>query len=216
MANTPVGAPTSISTEFGRHPPGPVRPSGPNWTQPGWVQIGSSRHGSHGASLSAESSIHAPRQLRLSFTEGWAIGESLKCSNKVVDLLLPQFATVQRSYTHYHKVDGIVSGPLLLRLYYLNGGSRKWLVSCVQTPGFPILIVPISLLILRAKSKPIYFVLLESNLLLSIALMGILLGVINFLYSQRLSYLPVSTAPEHSVGIYCRVVKRKFMAYIVN
>ncbi|KAK9096709.1 hypothetical protein Sjap_022206 [Stephania japonica] len=118
---------------------------------------------------------------------------------------------------------GIVGGPLLLRLYYLNGGSRKWLVSCVQTAGFPILIVPVSLLILRTKSKPMYSVLLEPKLLLSSALMGTLLGVINLLYSQGLSYLPVSTATLLQstqlafIAVFSRlVVKQKFTAYIVN
>ncbi|KAK9144627.1 hypothetical protein Sjap_004530 [Stephania japonica] len=55
---------------------------------------------------------------------------------------------------------GIVGGPLLVRFYYLNGGSRQWLI------------------------KP--------NLILPSACMGMLYGLINFLYSQGLSYLPAS------------------------
>ncbi|KAI3913331.1 hypothetical protein MKW92_005625, partial [Papaver armeniacum] len=39
-----------------------------------------------------------------------------------------------------------IGGPLLLRVYFLHGGSRKWLSSALQTAGFPILLLPLTIL----------------------------------------------------------------------
>uniref|UniRef100_M8ARZ3 Uncharacterized protein n=1 Tax=Aegilops tauschii TaxID=37682 RepID=M8ARZ3_AEGTA len=36
---------------------------------------------------------------------------------------------------------GAACGPLLLRLYFLRGGSRKWLSSLLQTAGWPLLLL---------------------------------------------------------------------------
>ncbi|KAK9095141.1 hypothetical protein Scep_026610 [Stephania cephalantha] len=106
---------------------------------------------------------------------------------------------------------GIVGGPLLVRFYYLNGGTRKWLISFLQTAAFPILIPPISLLITLHASNPNNLssssLLLEPKLILSSACMGMLYGFINFLYSQGLSYLPASTSTllsKHSVSFWIR------------
>ncbi|KAI3833827.1 hypothetical protein MKX03_002167 [Papaver bracteatum] len=64
---------------------------------------------------------------------------------------------------------GQVGGPLLLRLYYLHGGQRKWLTNWLQTAAFPILffflfflerirsafpILIIPILVSWSKSKP--------------------------------------------------------------
>ncbi|KAK9120957.1 hypothetical protein Syun_018574 [Stephania yunnanensis] len=121
---------------------------------------------------------------------------------------------------------GIVGGPLLLRFYYLNGGTRKWLISFLQTAAFPILIPPISLLITLHASNPNNLsssLLLEPKLILSSACMGMLYGFINFLYSQGLSYLPASTSTLLQstqlifVAVFSRlIVKQKFTAYTMN
>ncbi|KAL2515296.1 Uncharacterized protein Fot_29267 [Forsythia ovata] len=34
-------------------------------------------------------------------------------------------------------------GPLNIRLYFIKGGKRIWLSSCIQTVGFPITLIPL-------------------------------------------------------------------------
>ena len=48
---------------------------------------------------------------------------------------------------------GYIGGPLILRMYFLHGGSRKWLSSWLQTAGFPILLIPLAYLYLRDQRK---------------------------------------------------------------
>lgn len=50
-------------------------------------------------------------------------------------------------------VVGTTAGPLLLRLYFLRGGSRKWLVSWLETVGFPILLIPLAILYYRRDRR---------------------------------------------------------------
>ncbi|RZC64737.1 hypothetical protein C5167_008430 [Papaver somniferum] len=90
---------------------------------------------------------------------------------------------------------GLVGGPLLMRLYYLHGGNRKWIPSCLQSAGFPILIFPLTFLYIQSKlstESPSFW--LEPKLSLWSAIIGILYGLINFMYSLGLSYIPVSTS----------------------
>eukprot|EP00257_Ricinus_communis_P024798 XP_025012212.1 purine permease 1 isoform X2 [Ricinus communis] len=81
---------------------------------------------------------------------------------------------------------GQVGGPLLIRLYYLHGGKRKWLTSWLLTAGFPILILPISssYMIARARSRaPTSRLLLTRWLFAASAFIGLLLGLDGYLYS---------------------------------
>ncbi|KAI3844189.1 hypothetical protein MKW92_017219 [Papaver armeniacum] len=91
---------------------------------------------------------------------------------------------------------GFIGGPLLLRVYFLHGGSRKWLSSALQTAGFPILLLPLA--ILYAKLSSIF--------------VGILVGVSSFMYSYGLSFLPVSTS---SILISTQLIFTAFFALIL-
>ncbi|KAI3996277.1 hypothetical protein MKX01_026745 [Papaver californicum] len=123
---------------------------------------------------------------------------------------------------------GAIGGPLLMRLYYLHGGSRKWLSSCLQTAGFPILIFPLIFHYIISKSSTAnkdqsssFF--MEPKMFLWSAVIGILFGVSNFMYALGLSYLPVSTSTILFATQLCftaffawLIVKQKFTAFIIN
>ncbi|KAI3840928.1 hypothetical protein MKW92_031331 [Papaver armeniacum] len=121
--------------------------------------------------------------------------------------------------------SGIIGGPMLMRLYYLHGGSRKWLSSFLQTAGFPVLIFPLSFLYIKSKpptqNNDSFF--MEPKLFLWSAIVGIVFGVSNFMYALGLSYLPVSTSTILFATQLCftaffawLIVKQKFTAFIIN
>ncbi|OVA07167.1 Drug/metabolite transporter [Macleaya cordata] len=106
---------------------------------------------------------------------------------------------------------GTIGGPLLLRLYFLHGGSRKWLSSWLQTAGFPILLIPLLVLYFRDRSLGVKFF-ASPKLLLSSAVIGVLLGLDNFMYSYGLSFLPVSTS---SLLISTQLIFTALFAFIM-
>nr|DAD48339.1 TPA_asm: hypothetical protein HUJ06_018276 [Nelumbo nucifera] len=121
---------------------------------------------------------------------------------------------------------GTIGGPLLMRLYYLHGGNRRWLSSLLQSAGFPILLIPLSLLYLRHRrhrgvSPSEFFI--EPKLLVSSAVLGLLLGLDNFMYALGLSYIPVSTSAilfasqlAFIAGFARLIVKQRFTPYSIN
>ncbi|KAF9609893.1 hypothetical protein IFM89_018978 [Coptis chinensis] len=120
---------------------------------------------------------------------------------------------------------GIIGGPLVSRLYYLHGGKRRWLTSCMQTAGFPILFLPLVSLFLQSRSQGVrssmFF--MEPKLFVLSACIGILLGLDNFMYSLGLSYTPVSTSSIlfstqlAFLAVFAFfIVKQKFTAYSIN
>ncbi|KAK1280397.1 Purine permease 3 [Acorus gramineus] len=88
---------------------------------------------------------------------------------------------------------GTVGGPLLIRLYFSHGGSRKWLSSWLQTAAFPIILLPLSFIYSSSSSASSPFF-AEPRLVFASAVIGLISGLTNFLYSDGLSYLPVSTS----------------------
>lgn len=114
---------------------------------------------------------------------------------------------------------GQVGGPLLVRLYYLHGGSRRWLTSWLLTAGFPILIFPITISYLKSRTmtRP------TRKLVVATAILGCLLGLCSYLYSFGMSYLPVSvssllgsTQLAFTAVFAYVIVKHKFSHYSVN
>ncbi|KAG9457232.1 hypothetical protein H6P81_001740 [Aristolochia fimbriata] len=117
---------------------------------------------------------------------------------------------------------GTIGGPLLIRLYYLHGGNRKWVASWLQTAGFPILLIPLSILFCRSKIAGVPFW-ADRKLLISSAVIGLLLGLDNFMYSLGLSYLPVSTSSllfstqlAFTAFFALVIVKQKFTPFSIN
>eukprot|EP00249_Psilotum_nudum_P036986 c9210_g1_i2 orf=391-1575(+) len=81
------------------------------------------------------------------------------------------------------------SASLLGRLYFVRGGSRRWLYTWNQTTGFPILIIPLIICYCRKSTRPAT----SYTYLLIYTVIGFLTAFSNLLYSWGLSYLPVST-----------------------
>ncbi|KAI3854664.1 hypothetical protein MKX03_005260 [Papaver bracteatum] len=104
---------------------------------------------------------------------------------------------------------GMVGGPLLLRIYFLHGGTQKWLSSWLVMSGFPILFIPLIILYSRRDPNIEFFCLVQ--------------GIGNLLYSYGISFLPVSTlcllvttnlvATSFLSFIW---VKQKFTPYSIN
>ncbi|MCL7048387.1 hypothetical protein MKW94_018580 [Papaver nudicaule] len=124
---------------------------------------------------------------------------------------------------------GVVGVPLLMRLYFLHGGNRKWLTSFTQSCGFPILIFPLTFLFAQSKlstrknDEISLSFWLEPKMFLSSAFFGVLFGASNFMYSLGLSYIPVSTSSLLFATQLCfiaffswLIVKQKFTAFSIN
>ncbi|KAI3855065.1 hypothetical protein MKX03_018459 [Papaver bracteatum] len=119
---------------------------------------------------------------------------------------------------------GVTGGPLLLRLYFLHGGSRKWLSSWLQMAGFPILIIPLTILYAkRDPSLPNIEFFASRKLLFYASLIGLVQGIDNFMYCYGLSFLPVTTSSllvttqlASTSFISFVWVKQKFTPYTIN
>ncbi|OVA07165.1 Drug/metabolite transporter [Macleaya cordata] len=117
---------------------------------------------------------------------------------------------------------GTISGPILLRLYFIHGGSKKWISSWLETAGFPLLIIPITILYMR-QGKPGLKFLASPFLVICSILLGIILGLNNFMYAHGLSYLPVSTSSLllstqliFTAFFALIIVRQKFTPYSIN
>lgn len=120
---------------------------------------------------------------------------------------------------------GSISGPLLMRLYYLHGGEKRWLSSWLLTAGFPLLIFPISISFFRNRKKytPTTKIFVTPWLVMASAFLGFVLGFSVFLHSIGISYLPVSiysllcTSQLAFTAIFAFfIVKHKFTHYSIN
>ncbi|KAI3873108.1 hypothetical protein MKX03_031484 [Papaver bracteatum] len=109
-------------------------------------------------------------------------------------------------------LSGMTGGPILLRLYFLHGGNGKWLSSWLQTAGFPILLIPLTILYsLRDRSLPDVDFFASRKLLFYAAVIGIFQGISNFMYCYGLSFLPVSTS---SLLVTTQLVFTSFFSFI--
>ncbi|KAI5654947.1 hypothetical protein M9H77_32134 [Catharanthus roseus] len=122
-------------------------------------------------------------------------------------------------------VLGNTAGPLLIRYYYVKGGSRIWFITWLQTGGWPIILIPLFFSYFqRRKTDPnanLYHIRLPA--IISAAFIGTLLGVVNFLYSIAAQRLPVSTSTLILASnlIFTAfsafvLVRQKFTPYSVN
>ncbi|KAK9156886.1 hypothetical protein Scep_003460 [Stephania cephalantha] len=118
---------------------------------------------------------------------------------------------------------GTIGGPLLLRLYFLHGGSRRWIPGWLQTAGFPILLVPIGILYVRQGSPRNGKFFASPKLLLCGVFIGLLTGIDSFMYSLGLSYLPVSTSSlllstqlVFTAVFALIIIRHKFTPYSTN
>uniref|UniRef100_A0A1J3DTZ3 Probable purine permease n=1 Tax=Noccaea caerulescens TaxID=107243 RepID=A0A1J3DTZ3_NOCCA len=132
---------------------------------------------------------------------------------------------------------GTCGGPLLTRLYYTNGGKRIWLMSFISTAGCPIILIPLffSFLSRRRSNRnrnrdnaentegKTKILLIETPLFIASIVIGLLIGLDNYLYAYGLAYLPVSTS-SLIIGTQLAfnalfaffMVKQKFTPFSVN
>ncbi|KAI5066978.1 hypothetical protein GOP47_0017506 [Adiantum capillus-veneris] len=92
-------------------------------------------------------------------------------------------------------VVGLSSASLLGRFYFVNGGSRRWVYTWIESTGWPVLLLP--LFVCYSKKNCCVRTALKQaftpRLCLIYVAMGFLTAFDNLLYSMGLSYLPVST-----------------------
>ncbi|OIT39432.1 PREDICTED: purine permease 1-like [Nicotiana attenuata] len=92
---------------------------------------------------------------------------------------------------------GICGGPLMMRLYYVEGGSRIWLSSWLQTGGWPLTLIPLATLYYyrrKTEGSNAKFYLMTPRIFIASFVIGVATGLDDFLYSWGGSKLPVSTS----------------------
>ncbi|KAG9450757.1 hypothetical protein H6P81_010722 [Aristolochia fimbriata] len=123
---------------------------------------------------------------------------------------------------------GNSGGPLLLRLYFVRGGTRLWFSSWLETGGWPFMFIPlaVSYFYRRRTSNDhlqtkLFFI--TPRLFLASAFLGILTGLDDYMYAYGSSYLPVSTSSllistqlMFNAIFAFFVVKQKFTSYSIN
>ncbi|KAG7598515.1 hypothetical protein ISN44_As06g027550 [Arabidopsis suecica] len=123
---------------------------------------------------------------------------------------------------------GNCGGPLIMRLYFNNGGKRIWFSTFLETAGFPVIFIPLLFsYIARRRSNNVgddtSFFLIKPRLLIVAVFIGILSGFDNYLYAYGIAYLPVSTAALiiasqlAFIAIFSFfMVKHKFTPFTIN
>ncbi|KAM3258070.1 hypothetical protein ACQJBY_050047 [Aegilops geniculata] len=126
---------------------------------------------------------------------------------------------------------GTVCGPLLFRAYFLHGGSRKWLTCLLQTAAWPLLLPPLCVSFFSRRrrqreestTEAAPLSLMSGRLLAATVAIGLVIGIIDFLYAYGLAYLPVSTSSilvstqlAFTAVFALVVVRHRFTAFSVN
>ncbi|KAI7728595.1 hypothetical protein M8C21_014257 [Ambrosia artemisiifolia] len=121
---------------------------------------------------------------------------------------------------------GNCGGPLVQRLYFVKGGKRIWLSSCLLTAGWPFLIIPLICSFLYKKrngSQETKLISLKSSIFFPCAILGVLTGLDDYLAAYGVSRLPVSTSAliiatqlAFTAGFAFILVKQKFSAFTIN
>ncbi|XP_030443853.1 purine permease 1-like [Syzygium oleosum] len=121
---------------------------------------------------------------------------------------------------------GTGGSPLLIRLYFVRGGTRVWLSSWLETVGWPIIVFPLAVAYFRrrsAKGPSAHLVLMDPFLFAASAVIGILTGIVNYLYAYGLARIPVSTSSlligtqlAFTAGFAFLLVKQRFTSYSIN
>lgn len=121
---------------------------------------------------------------------------------------------------------GDCGGPQVQRLYFVKGGKRVWLSSCLETAGWPLLFIPIIISYLYRRNKGIpgtKLVSIKPALIIPCAIIGILTGADDYMYSYGVSRLPVSTSAlviatqlAFTAGFSFLLVRQKFTSFTIN
>nr|XP_017248395.1 PREDICTED: purine permease 3-like isoform X2 [Daucus carota subsp. sativus] len=121
---------------------------------------------------------------------------------------------------------GNCGGPQVQRLYFVKGGKRVWLTSCLETAGWPFLFFPIIVSYLYRRSQGVpgtRLVSIRRALIVPCAIIGVLTGADDYMYSYGVARLPISTSAliiatqlAFTAAFAFLLVKQKFTSFTVN
>lgn len=118
------------------------------------------------------------------------------------------------------------AAPLLMRIYFTRGGSRVWFSTWLETAGFPVLLIPLTVIYFRHRSKQqtseeTFF--MKPRLFMVSCIIGILTGLDDFLDANGAMRLPISTSAligatqlAFTSCFAFLLVKQKFTSFSVN
>ncbi|KAA8528326.1 hypothetical protein F0562_035681 [Nyssa sinensis] len=121
---------------------------------------------------------------------------------------------------------GHCGGPMIMRLYFIHGGKRIWLSSLLETGGWPIMFIPLTISYLHRRTiegtkAKLFF--MKPPLFLASTIVGILTGLDDYIYAYGVARLPVSTIAliiatqlAFTAGFAFLLVKQKFTSYTIN
>ncbi|XP_056173031.1 purine permease 1-like [Syzygium oleosum] len=121
---------------------------------------------------------------------------------------------------------GTCGSPLLMRLYFVRGGTCVWLCSWLETGGWPIIVLPLTVAYFRRRSAEgpsAHLVLMDPFLFAASAVIGVLTGLDDYLYAYGAARLPVSTSAlliatqlSFTAGFAFLLVRQQFTSYSIN
>ncbi|KAJ9560459.1 hypothetical protein OSB04_005619 [Centaurea solstitialis] len=123
---------------------------------------------------------------------------------------------------------GNCGGPLILRLYFIHHGHRLWLITNIQTIGWPFILTILITLHLHRRRRnttrhPPPFIHMRGRLFFAAAFIGVLTGADNYLYSYGVAHLPISTYAlinatrlVFMAAFAFVLVRQRFTAYSIN
>jgi drug/metabolite transporter (DMT)-like permease len=134
---------------------------------------------------------------------------------------------------------GNSGGPLIMRLYFIHGGQRVWLSACLETAGFPLMLIPLTISYIQrcrhrhhpppsttisiSPAEKLNIISMKPPIFFAAAFVGILTGLDDYLYAYGVARLPVSTSSliiASQLGFTAffafLLVKQKFTAFTVN
>ncbi|PHT66322.1 Purine permease 2 [Capsicum annuum] len=114
----------------------------------------------------------------------------------------------------------------MMRLYFVEGGSRIWLSSWLQTGGWPLTLIPLAVLYFyrrKIKGSDTKFYFITPRIFIASFVIGVVIGLDDFFYSWGGSKLPVSTSSLliaaqlafTAIGAFF-IVKLKLTSYSIN